>query len=372
MEFYFAPEAAAAKPPPPQSAWKSSNALHPVRWGHHCRVVFLLAALGSSTLVICAALAAARPPKNQVAPPMQKFGPSCVTHGGMPACPALGLFDRPEVHHVAAGRLMRIGSSFLGTGDFDTVSKIVAANFGNISLRLQRATPDLAIAMEMIQLSDRQRDAVLACVQLIGDQQVQELGLHVAQAIHSSPSNDRGVPFLRHIRRQLRPRCGSIKALRDKLIPLALRRLWGTGHLWEMTLDLEDTGMMMQTGSNSFAMEQTQLQSVDLQSISLGLEIGVLEEGRIMIDLIKQIAGLHGKDMRVPAWVTSMAKKVRPEQLSCDLRSVTQNSKDVMKAWLCPLKFGSQGLDALRAAEEVCGPSMGALEASRDANAAVL
>mmetsp|Transcript_33263 Transcript_33263/g.77301 ORF Transcript_33263/g.77301 Transcript_33263/m.77301 type:complete len:409 (-) Transcript_33263:103-1329(-) len=287
-------------------------------------------------------------------PLMQKFGSSCATTGGMPACPAIGIFERPDVLQVAAENLMRIGHRLLDPEDVYPVLHIVGENLRNVSARIQESAPELSVALQMIQLSDEEQDAVVTCLRLLGDHRVQGLGLIVARAVRESHSLEPGVVRL-HIEQSLRPIAAHVQKIENEVVPEHLRRLWVGGEPWAMTLDLENLRVMAaQPGNTSAdnAVDEAPSVPISLKETSLGVEVGAMEEGRALVEFLKLVARIKGRETAIPSWVASVSEKVRSEQLSCELYSPELNSKDLMRAWLCPLKFGSQGLDALRVASQ--------------------
>lgn len=259
----------------------------------------------------------------------------------------MGLLEKPEVHQVVTANMMRVGHRLLTPADERAVAGLVQAGFRNASLALQEGAPELARELEMIQLSDPQMDAVLTSLQLLSDRRVQRVGLNVARAVRGAGSEDRDV-IKRHLSMMMLPLAGEIRRLREELVPLPLLQLWGSGHEWDMTLDLENIQVMGRDGSRS-GTDFMELPSADLRQTSAGVEIGVLEQSRAMIDMLRQMASLFGHKAAIPPWVSSLAGKVDMQDLSCELASVDLNARDLMKAWFCPLKFGSQGVDAMRA-----------------------
>jgi len=87
---------------------------------------------------------------------------------------------------------------------------------------------------------------------------------------------------------------------------------------------------------------------------------GVLEQGRVFIDIIKLVSAAHGVELLVPPQATALAvnidvKDLGSELLSCELYQ-EDGMNNFMKALFCPLKYGSQGLDAFRAVHAMQAP----------------
>lgn len=281
-----------------------------------------------------------------------------MTRGGMPACPAMGLFEKREVQDVATENIMRVGRDLITSADRRTVSTIVAVVFKNVSLELQKQSPRLASELEMIQLNDSQMAAVLAALELLSHREVQRIGLNVARAIRGGADdavNQASAQAMRdRIEGRLHPMIGDINKVRNTLIPKVMQEFWSAEHQWGMTLDIENLRLMAEDSKD--LSDFTPLTSVRLEAMSIGIEDGVLEQARALIDLIKLSAHLFGKEVHVPARVTSLAAR-RPKRrpMYCELANVEINKVDILKAWFCPLKFGSQGVDALRAVAHMKG-----------------
>merc|ERR1711957_146001 len=89
-----------------------------------------------------------------------------------------------------------------------------------------------------------------------------------------------------------------------------------------------------------------------------GVLVGVLEEGKALINLIQLCCRWAGKDIEVPNWVPSLVSEAYfgselSEVVSCEPVVDDGKALDFKRALLCPLKYGTQGLDALRAAQAI-------------------
>lgn len=344
----------------PQVSESKANDVLPARWA-----LVRYAAIGAAlfglvgTFALAAPFALHRTGRPVVAEPslQQKFSSpsesgavlplrrkSCMTRGGMPACPAIGLFYQPDVHKVALENILSVGKRLLSATDMELVHDIVQATFLNVSQRIQRAAPRLSISLQMVQLSDDQQEAILACLKLMGNQKVQRVGLEVARAIHQAPTLEHDT-VKEHIHGKLGPLKQEIKMLRDEVVPKSLQKLWGPDHLWEMTMDMENLQIMSGNHQTTFARTES-------RNTSLGVEIGALEESRALVNLVKQIAKLSGQEAFLPAAVV-VSQQVHRQALKCEVSSLDHDYKDLMRAWFCPLKFGSQGLDALMAVSHI-------------------
>merc|ERR1712227_392005 len=86
---------------------------------------------------------------------------------------------------------------------------------------------------------------------------------------------------------------------------------------------------------------------------------GTLEAARALLDVIALIGDASGKKIEMPAWATSLeenidVKDLGTELLSCELHK-NESINNFMKAIFCPLKYGTQGMDALRAVHRIGG-----------------
>lgn len=150
-------------------------------------------------------------------------------------------------------------------------------------------------------------------------------------------------------------------------MPEPLLELWATDHHWDMTLDPENIQVMQAKGEGGiFASEFASIGDVyglgstsahvDTASKSYSVLGGVVEEARALIDLIRACTRLFGKELKVPAQATSLVGTFNfgTEALSCEVSTTDGDDRiNLMKALFCPLKFGTQGVDALRAAVDL-------------------
>jgi hypothetical protein len=281
-------------------------------------------------------------------------------------CPAGALFENPEVHEAAAANLMAVGRhGFLAAEDWSTVKAAVVAGFRRIDDELSKKAPEASRRLGLIQLSEEQKDAVLSSMRLLSERRVQNIGFEVGQAIRESRSTDREV-LRRRIEARLQPRLPELLRLREELMPEPLRELWATDHHWDMTLDPENVQVMQAKQGGKFADAFSSIgdvyrmgaasKPIAFSSESYSVMGGVVEEARALIDLIKVCTRLFGKELEVPANATSLVGTFNfgAEALSCELRTAGSDDRtNLLKALFCPLKFGTQGVDALRAAVDM-------------------
>jgi len=334
---------------------------------------FALAVAASTAFVVFAAVAtwsigSSVSAADGEAPPL---GGSSCSFGDPAGCPAQELFMNEEVHEVAVRNILNVGRHHFSFDDRLMIRSKVQEGFRGIAAELRVRAPALADRLAKIRLNRAEKDAVLATMQLLSDSKVQELGFEVGQAVRESVSTDRE-HLARIIVSRLIPRLGEITHLRESVVPAGLRRLWGSDLQWNMTLDPENVGMMQAyDGGLGSAMFQSlndvyAAGGMDFEASetlkSFGAVGGVVEEGRALVDIIKLCARLYSVDTSLPLSATSLAGTLDfgSNVLSCQLGSTgaelgKPKDEDFMKAIFCPLKFGAQGLDALRAVPDMAG-----------------
>jgi hypothetical protein len=280
-------------------------------------------------------------------------------------CPARQLFESAEVHEVAAENLLQVGKRRrLLEGrpdDRKGLQVAVAAGFRKISAQLEVRAPALAGDLDRLQLSELQKDAVVDSMRLISMPEVQSIGLVVARAIRDS-----GCIFpecvRQHVEAKLRPRLTEIRRLREELVPVSLRQLWGGRHQWDLTLDPANI-RSLESVNGKFAGDGEGLEVIPLGSSgrhhlspaerSSVVSGGIMEEARALMDAVKLCARMVGRELDVSPWATSLGGTWMNFGLnleSCGHDAGENVTIHFAKEFFCPLKFGAQGLDALRAA----------------------
>jgi hypothetical protein len=283
-----------------------------------------------------------------------------------PLCPASELFRSAEVIEVATENIMRVGADLLERRDRPMVEATVAKGLGNIKDHLDSGDPAVANELRLIQLSQVHRDAVLQSLRLLSDPRIQSVGRDVAEAIRAAADATGRATLERAIATRLRPRLGELAQLRSELVPSAVLELWGRGHQWDMTLDPENL-RLMQKDPDGGRLSSNIASAADLaedaghvpshlhrEEKSYPVLGAVVEEARALLELVRLCTRLRGRGglQVVPAWATSVEGilKLHPEDLSCTMGEKQQGSRiSLVRALLCPLKYGAHGLDALRA-----------------------
>jgi len=184
-----------------------------------------------------------------------------------------------------------------------------------------------------------------------------------------SPSADR-CTVQRHVKETvLGPRRrGELRRLGQELVPEALRSLWAEGHrqLRRMPPPVvrrddggdEDTRSIMRARRHSGGDTEDASAFSDEDKKAHSILAGVMEEGRVLVSLIQLCALALGKDLHLLVEATALVDKYDfpgDEGLSCQGGTDERSQANLAKALVCPLRFGAQGLAALRAAADL-GP----------------
>jgi len=275
----------------------------------------------------------------------------------------LDLFRCGELIEVATENLMQVSQGLLLHSDRDAVRRAIKGAFGDVSDQLVAQAPETARELSSITIGEADKNAMLTWMRLMSVPEVRSVGFDVALAIRASGSLQREV-VLKSIEKLLRPHLGGIERLRDEVISGPLFDLWGTGHQWEMTLDRENVQVMEASNSGGagqlYAGAASQIPRLEEKNrVVLG---GALEEARALLDGIRLLARHAGTaELVIPVFVTSLGAHLDlgPQALSCELdldRGGEARFIDFAQALFCPLKYGTQGMDALRAVSDMMSP----------------
>lgn len=270
-------------------------------------------------------------------------------------CPAPSLLLMDEVHELAAKNVLRVGHRILGPQHAPIAKRIVGDCFRNVSSLLERHARQVARELDTVRVTHTQKDAMLNSLRLLGDPRIEGVGLDIAEAIsqigHSSaetgaPSmsaNDISVALGDMLQRF------ELGSLREEL-ELA-RLLWSEGRQWDLTLEPEYLASMGRLDGrwHSIIAEASDVEPkwdgalVAVQEdLRAAIVAGALVQARVLLDVMKVRAR-----SAVPSWVTSQSS-----YLGIDRRDVVcelQGEHAALNRLACPLKFGVQGMDALRA-----------------------
>jgi len=210
----------------------------------------------------------------------------------------------------------------------------------------------------------------------MGDEpRLQSIGLDVAQVIREIGYTNLSViasgtkQHIKHeIETRLAPRRMEIMELRDELFLKELDDFLGDGDQWSMTLHpdnihimetLDDKWIKNVIGGQHEEFQKELMKTahamapmkglLDTPRKTFGIFGGVLEEARALLSMIE----IHAHLPNMPELAVSMGSAgFTTDRVSCDLTE----GKPVfwfLKAILCPLKLGIQGIEALRAAHDI-------------------
>jgi hypothetical protein len=258
------------------------------------------------------------------------------------------LFKSPEVHELGAQNMLIAAKGRLLPVDLEMATDIIKATFVKLSEELAKHAPQVADELKQIEFTTSERTGLLEAMRLLGNPLVQKLGLDVARAIRASPYADWF--YLQHyIETALEPRTEELVRLRRELMPEPLRKLWAQGHQWGTTLNPENI-RSLRNHSEGFDTRTVHLTpELDDERKYFSMYNGALQEGRSLLDLLQMCIRALG-----PEWIARLNGTMvfAEDALSwpCDLSLDEGSNTDFMKALLCPLKFGAQGIDALTAA----------------------
>jgi len=274
--------------------------------------------------------------------------------------PATALFHDAEVQEVATDSIMLVGADILRKRDRHLVRAAVGTGLRNMTVEIESRSPEVYSQLESVRFNATQARAVLGMMRLISDERVRQIGEAVGEAIHEAGSSQaRAVQ--QAVEARLQPLLEEVRRTRDELVPAALREIWRDSDPWQMTLDPENIRVMgpyrrgkfaALASSNVFGAQR--VEETPFTKMVFGILGGILEEGRALIHLVGLIAHLHGQDVHVPSWVTALGGNlaVTNQDLNCEHHFHTEIEIKLMKALFCPLKFGTMGLEAMRALSE--------------------
>lgn len=284
------------------------------------------------------------------------------TYATTERCPASELFFNSDVFEVATENLMQVGRGIFKPRDRDLVRDTVAAGFRNISKQIEEHADASLEALQHIQLDIQERNSVLTWLRLMSCPEVQSIGYEVAMAVRRSMSSDPAV-VRSAVEEILSTNLDNVKALRDELIAPAMLEYWGPEQQWELTLDPENIAVMQAFRHGEFYGSLDAdfysknvsglIKQLPVEEKAYGAWGGVLEQGRALIDIVRLLSRRQSIELLVPRQATSLDVNVDVKDLGSELLSCELQPKDgmnnLMKALFCPLKYGSQGMDALRA-----------------------
>lgn len=283
--------------------------------------------------------------------------------------PGAAVLASREVRDDVAACVLQAGHSFLEPADRALTAQAVDALLANVSTGLGRGAPGVARGLDRVGLSQGETEAALSTLRLLGNERVQGIGREVAQAIYHSPSAD-GMYLRQAIEEQLQPKTWELRTLLREVVPASLRRLWqsqgGRQRVqWELTLDTENIHCMWggRPHAAQGASSSRSLAALGHREKYAAAAGGALEATKVLLDMLQKCAGSDG-----PPWaavlgghgaIAGLPRPQPPPAWPCEAGAAAalgpareRGGADALKEVLCSLKFGVQGLEALRAAEE--------------------
>jgi len=266
------------------------------------------------------------------------------------SCPARSLLEMPEVHEVVAQNLLRLGRRIVGPQTAPIVKTIVGVCFRNVSKQLERESLQVARELERLRFTRSQKVATLNSLRLLADPRIENIGLDIAEAITNSTMTSAAVVDLDDASTELTALLErfEVGALQADLQPVQL--LWSEGRQWSLTLEFESRRSMAGVSSHWRDTIDEVEQSAEVawglsaaaveEETKSAIVAGALVHARVLLDIIKVRA--HSG---VPARVTSLSSYLGVNQKAVSCRG----SDRFLSQFACPLKFGIQGMDALRA-----------------------
>jgi len=282
------------------------------------------------------------------------------------------LLESPDLHKVAIDNLMATGHEFLGDEDLEMVSALVASSFRNMSR--------LIAGFEAPRLNEEQKMAALGAMRLMTEPRVQSLGLEVALAIRESRQKQplymrrsaMQQDMIHRIAERLRPRFDEIESLHNELLSPSLHDL-RQGHRWELTFEPSNIRAAETVGgtwdfnghrssqatavSDATSASITELRGFghsspqDLQFFSeapskmsdkaVSVLAGVMEQAQFVFGIVNA-----PPSSPVAAFASSLGLNSRLI-VSCNLDGQGESRNNLIGTLVCPLKFGSFGVDVL-------------------------
>jgi len=341
-------------PPPAIPSVKShTDLLRMVSPGLRRRTVAALTLVACLGLAACAASRVRRPQQGSSAPSVAWMPGSSQLYSDVRPTSAWDFLLGPEVRHAVVHSLMRVGADFLGPSEERSVQTSVTYVWGNASQQLQVLAPEAVKALKELHLGSSQQEALLSSVHLLSDPHVHTIGLDVARAIHGSLFSDRERLRLT-VEERLQPRLDHIASLRDGIVDDSLLKLWKEegGRPWDLTLEQENI-RIMQTAGGKYISKLDGPHKVNIAEKLYGIASGAVEEFRALLSMLKPYVELQGGGLQVPAFATLLDGGIGSGPVSCELITMDDNKADLVQAMFCPLRFGTQGSEALRAAADM-------------------
>jgi hypothetical protein len=283
----------------------------------------------------------------------------CTYDNSTQYCPSSELWLSPEVQDNVARDIMSApGQQFFIDTDKELVLAKVKFEFERLSSQLALLDPTVEKELSMVEVNEAERSALLTALKLLNDPRVQDIGRDVGVAIRHSVHLSTDRDFLKEsLQSALLERFEDLRKLRREVIPEALQKLWGQNEperlpalatsKWRMTLESANIESMTPADQKPVLVEVSSLQPADKANV---VEGAALVEGRYLLDVLLTCV----KWLR-PTWSTDLlgsldfARTQLSQHCDPDPAEASGGKVNLVQVVLCKLKFGAQGMDALRA-----------------------
>lgn len=279
------------------------------------------------------------------------------------------LMESEDFAELATSNIMRARSDYYGPSDRARVRAQVNEGIAH-ARKLLTNNPHASSTLDSVRLSAEERGAVFKVLGHITDPRVQRLGLHVAHAVQSSPSENPAI-MKEHIIKSMQQDLPEVRKLSNEIIPAQVRHLWASSAQdWDMDLNAEKVRILKSFGktweerlnpSRTHTQQPRRLQvyasttaptggaALVKSEEALGIVTAVVDQLRAMWDIMRPMAKIFGKDINMNVWATSGvgAGAAVFKLVSCALDGVADGYNMVELA-SCPLQVGSEGMDAIR------------------------
>jgi hypothetical protein len=287
-------------------------------------------------------------------------GPPC---GAGAACPLERLLLDNYIHEAVAADLIAVAGEphmFMSMEDMRATQQVVRMVFRNISQRLQIFAPRAAAELRALKINEEEQAEFLRTTRLIAEPKVQDVGQEVAHSLGRVSDSKASVDKLEQdvLSSISKSTLEDIEGFAAQVVRGQLRAIWGWGqdHQWS-TATIRETVLWITDSARTDHTSTLQRRTPTLAPTervrrrAAVLRAAALEEGLVLLDLML----MHVQAL-APSEVANLHSALKdafqtPFRVPCSLeaRQASVLGHDSFgHTLLCPLKFGSLGLDAIR------------------------
>jgi len=135
---------------------------------------------------------------------------------------ARSLLDGGDITEVTSRNFMNLAGNHLTPGEKHALHASVGRGLKKIADDMKRDHPRELLQLDSIPLSHEDKDAVLGVVSKMVDPRVQRVGREVLETVHKNRAEG-GEAVKRHLQERFGSRLPELRALRNEVIPAALR-----------------------------------------------------------------------------------------------------------------------------------------------------